>query len=795
MPAAFIAAVAMFVAAHAAWLVAAWPSIGTDGLRACVAWAVPCAVAAVAAATPGHRRDRRSTRVRSMRAAMAVAASVAGFSLAAAEAVHGQPGDVEGPVTLVGTVTVHPRPLDSGMDELSRWIPAEAAQRFTIAATACIVGHDEHPLDREVSVRVAGLDPMPARGSVVRVRGWLRVRASPAFPGSRRPGTTVTLEVPSSRFVNASATSEPLRHALVSVRSILNDALLASLPGDAGPSNRALVSAMTTGVRLHGLEPVSADFRLAGMSHVLAISGFNVAILVGAAAAAARALGARPASRGAVAIVVAAAFLAVTEPETSVLRAGWGAVLAACASVRGGHARGLGTLGAVACVAMAVDVDTARSAGFQLSHGAVAALLVVAPRVDARWRSRIDRVAGHGPHAEHVRFLAGPIVSGTAAACVAWSVTTPIALAHVGHASALAVPLSLASMPAAAAVTVCGCVAMAVGCVAPGLALAPGWLASACAASLEGLAAWASDVRWGGWWTGTAPAWWCVGVMALAWASWTLASRARRRTARAVIAVLAVALWAGWTDPGRGPPNAGVLEVVRIPLGRGTCSLVRWSGSTVLVDPGHAFDPSAGSRRLVPALAELGVRRIDAVVMTDRSIACVSCLPEVVRSMPVGWLVELGEPVDLGDAPDRPSAWRDATRAADARGVLRTSLAGGESRRVGSLVVEAIRHERGDRVLMAATVRPSGDSGVRCEVGRGAEAHARRGTPREVTRLRLGPDGRAVASIWDGQGWVGVETTTARSNSTQSPTRLPSSDNSSMANPDAARSARSSHSR
>ncbi|MBL9141419.1 MAG: ComEC/Rec2 family competence protein, partial [Phycisphaerae bacterium] len=93
---------------------------------------------------------------------------------------------------------------------------------------------------------------------------------------------------------------------------------------------------MTSGVRDPALAGPGAEFRMAGMSHILAISGFNVAVLVGVGSALAAALGAGVSVRAGAALATSLLFLLVTEPEVSVLRAGLGAGIAALAGMRGG---------------------------------------------------------------------------------------------------------------------------------------------------------------------------------------------------------------------------------------------------------------------------------------------------------------------------------------------------------------------------------------------------------------------------------------------------------------------------
>jgi ComEC/Rec2-related protein len=292
-------------------------------------------------------------------------------------------------VTLRGTVSSAPRVDDGGSDLLSKYAIRDAVQTFTLDISGIEVAGATHDVQGDILVRVAGLAPLPPRGSVVRIRGWFHPVEPLLNPGIRPRDSPGSVSVTSSTLV----TKEPsasVSDALAGARAAANGALARSMPEWSTPESRALVSAMTTGIRLPGLSRPAAEFRAAGMSHVLAISGFNVAVLVAACAGAMRLAGAGVRMRAIVAVVVAGLFLAITEPETSVLRAGLGAGLAAVASVRGGSARGLGTLGAVAMVTMLIDIDSIAGAGFQLSYGVVVALLVISPRVQRRWDEATD---------------------------------------------------------------------------------------------------------------------------------------------------------------------------------------------------------------------------------------------------------------------------------------------------------------------------------------------------------------------------------------------------------------------
>lgn len=788
-PGAWIAAVAMFAAAHAAW----W------GVARHGAWSMHDAspVAAACATGVAIAVTHAALRLRSPRAvilSLCVPASIAaaGAVAGALLAVTGDATTIDArvdpcPVTLEGTVATHPRPVDEGCDRLARFIVREAGQSFTLAADTAWRGGERVPRALEVSVRVAGLDVLPGRGERIRIRGWMKVSEPMPFPGSGPSRRRATMEAESSRLITR-IDAESGVGVVRSIRSMANEALVDSMPTGTPAPTVALAVAMTTGVRLHGLDDPAADFRIAGMSHVLAISGFNVAVLVSAASVAARGMRAGFRVRAFVAIAVAALFLALTEPETSVLRAGWGAVIAAIASTRGGHARGLGTLGAVACVTMAIDIDSARSAGFQLSYGTVAALLTLTPRAEARWKPRIDALADRMGSGEVLRRAAHALMGAVIASTVAWSVSTPIALLHMGSASGWAVALSIVTMPVAAMVTIAGCCAMAAGCIAGVEASGPfGWAASISATLLQSTAARATDLPGAAWWHGSAPGWWCCATLACTTASWRATKPGHRRLARWCLVLLACASWSGWTVLHRMAPEAGSVEVIRLTLGRSTCTVVRSGDGAVIVDPGNAMDPSAGTRRIVPALAELGVRRLDAVVVSETRLACISAIPEVIDAFAPRMIVVrttdggtgagthgtgTGEPGPL-DAPRR-GAWAEVLAKARESGVPVVHASTGH-------VISTLGAPM-DAAHALAWAEREPDESERALLARSS-----------AIRTLHAPRGTATAFTWTSHGWRPAVTTTARRSSTQSPAMLPSSASMTSSNGASASSARSSN--
>jgi competence protein ComEC len=217
------------------------------------------------------------------------------------------------------------------------------------------------------------------------------------------------------------------------------------------------------------LDPVLAEhFRLAGLTHLVAVSGTNCSILIGSVLLVLRRFGVRPWLSGLAGALVLVVFVAVARPSPSVLRA---ALMAAIAmgALAGGRARhALPTLAATVLALLLWDPRLAANPGFAMSVLATAALLVLAPGWALALRQR--------------RVPAG-IAELVAVAAAATLVTAPIIAAIAGRVSLVSIPANVLAEPVVAIATVFGFAAAVV---------APLWLAPA--QLLAWLAGW--PCRW-----------------------------------------------------------------------------------------------------------------------------------------------------------------------------------------------------------------------------------------------------------------------------------------------------------
>jgi ComEC/Rec2-related protein len=217
-------------------------------------------------------------------------------------------------------------------------------------------------------------DPAPPAATLAG-EGWIVPLGDDAFDRARRRyGAGAELVVDHARVV-------PPRDGIAGLAHDLRSGLARSTD-HMRRDRAALVRGLTTG-DTSLLAPATADaFRSAGLSHLVAVSGQNVAMVVGAVAAAAHPLGARV--RLVVALLALGLFVVVVGPQPSVLRAAAMAAIALTGLGLGVRAEPWHLLALALVVVIALRPAVLYSAGLHLSAAATAGLLLWARPLAAR---------------------------------------------------------------------------------------------------------------------------------------------------------------------------------------------------------------------------------------------------------------------------------------------------------------------------------------------------------------------------------------------------------------------------
>ncbi|MGH1562463.1 ComEC/Rec2 family competence protein [Mumia sp. DW29H23] len=408
-----------------------------------------------------------------------------------------------------------------------------------------------------------------------------------------------------------------------------------------GADVSALVPALVHGDD-HALgEDLRDAFRTSGLTHLLAVSGTNLTLLVGFLLALARPLGAGPRARVLLAVLATVGYVLLARPEPSVVRAAVMGLVGVAGLSTGGRSRGVRCLAWAVVAVVLLDPWLATSAGFLLSAVATGGILLLAPV----WRDALGRWMP--------RWLAEAIAVPAAAqlAC-----TAPVA-ALSGEVSVVAVLANLLVAPAVGPATVLGLSGGLVGLVWAPLGGAVGLLTAVPAGWIVLVGRRAADVPGAAATVGDGPV--TVGVLVVV--SIVVAATGHRLLRRpvimalscGVIAVLAVAPPSpGW------PPRGWVM--VACDVGQGDATVLRaGEGSAVVVDAGP--DPRPVDR----CLRDLGIRAVPALVVTHAHADHVDGLAGVVRRRSVAWVGVGPSRPDLAGLPVRTLAVGDRWRVGE----------------------------------------------------------------------------------------------------------------------------------
>lgn len=244
----------------------------------------------------------------------------------------------------------------------------------------------------------------------------------------------------------------PARGPIVRAANAVRDFVLHGTRGLA-PVDRALLAGFLLGDTRGVPATLTDDFRAAGLSHLTAVSGENVAFVLALVAPVLRRLSLRGRLAGALGVLVL--FGTMTRWEPSVLRAVVMAVIALVAGHLGRPVHGVRVLALAAIVLLAADPFLVHSVGFVLSCAASLGITVLARPVEARLR---------GPA------WLREVLAVTAAAQLA---VAPVIIPVFGSMPLVALPANLVAVPLAGPLTVWGLVAGLVGGITGGWAPTP----------------------------------------------------------------------------------------------------------------------------------------------------------------------------------------------------------------------------------------------------------------------------------------------------------------------------------
>ena len=422
---------------------------------------------------------------------------------------------------------------------------------------------------------------------------------------------------------------------------------LRSLSGDGNAG--ALIPGMVLGDTSKQSVEFKNSMRRSGLTHLVAVSGANFALVSAFVLWMMQFLFARMKFRLSATAISLIAFIALVRPSPSVLRA---AAMAAVLLVAQGTKKGrdsLPALGFAMAAVVVVDPWQARDAGFALSVLATAGLLLFAPVL-------IEKLSIHLP---------GKLAQALAPPIAATVFCSPIIVALSGYLAPMSVIANLLAAPFVAPITIVGFIAALFSPFAPLISTVLIWFIRFPAGAIALIAHWASSFPVLTLQSGK------IGFLIIA--SFTLGSWLLKKWFKHIIVfTLVILISITWLQRWPG----GDWQVANCDIGQGDSMVINLGNHQgIVIDVGP--DAVAEDR----CLKALGIKEIPLLILSHFHADHVAGLPGAIKNRTVGQVW-----VSVNSAPLVESAMAQAAL----KGVEMIKAVRGMSARVGPLTIRVL---------------------------------------------------------------------------------------------------------
>lgn len=357
------------------------------------------------------------------------------------------------------------------------------------------------------------------------------------------------------------------------------------------------------------------EFRASGLSHLTAVSGANVAMVLASALWLLQMAHASRWTRAVMSLVVLVLFTLVTRWEPSVMRASLVAGATVTSFFFGRRTLALNSLALAYLLLLAVDPLLAWSVGFQLSFAATAGILLLGEPLSAWLRKALPAV----------------IASAVAVTLTAQAAVTPLLVWHFGQLSTVSLPANVLAFPLVAPATILGFAGAGVGAVWNAGGRAIFWVAGPFLRGLEFVAHTFGSKPYS-----TIRVNDGVEVIRLMLlyglaVSLVLFIRGHRKAFKLVLVVCISAWMTSFVAPVAGHSSPKAMRITFFDVGQGDAALIETpAGARVLVDGGSTDSDVATDLR------RAGIDRLDLVVISHGHADHVEGLEDVVDKIAVG---------------------------------------------------------------------------------------------------------------------------------------------------------------
>jgi competence protein ComEC len=455
-------------------------------------------------------------------------------------------------------------------------------------------------------------------------------------------------------------TGSVIRLAAADVRERFSDAAQAALPR----RQAGLLLGMTDGDTGLLDDEIAEDFRTTGLAHIVAVSGYNVAVFLAIVMVLARLLAPRSRwLRVAVAVPSLLFFVFLTGLEPSVLRASVSAGVALAVGATGRRTDALRAVAIAFVLLLLAAPQLLFDIGFQLSFGATIGIVLCGEpltdriarilRSDARW--------------------AIAVAGGLGTTVAAQITVAPFLAWHFGRIPGVGAFANVVAIPLGGVVMLGGLATLGAASLVPFLDWAPALMRLPLDAILWSAHAFA-NVPAASLTVGVATALAMTGAVVV-----FIAKTPRMRAGSVAFVVLCSGAALGQA---RAQTSCDAPNVVALDVGQGSAVLLRMDGHAVIVDTG------SDRAHVVDQLHAVGVTALDAIVVTHPHVDHALGSLDILEHLEVGAL--------YGPPTLHWASGADVIRAAERAGVPFTPLATGDAIELGAMHLETLLPEPGD---------------------------------------------------------------------------------------------------
>ena len=402
---------------------------------------------------------------------------------------------------------------------------------------------------------------------------------------------------------------------------------VASLSG-LTPDSKTLVAGLAIG-EISALSPeLEEQMRIVSLTHLVAVSGSNCAIVVGMVYLIAVSLRFGRAGRTVISLAALGLYVLLIGPDPSVLRAGVMAASVIVMIALGRRTWALNALAIAAIILLVADPWLAVEFGFGLSVLATAGILLLAPAMAGKLSSRMPV----------------PLALGLSVTLAAQLFCLPLLMQLQPGLPTYSVIANLLAGPMVAPVTVLGMIALVLTPVAPPLVSMVSWIASLGTWVIEAVAIFFSGlpVAYFPWATGW-PATILSVLLIFAVAAWLRSDSVRIKQlgigALVVVAVATISVPAASEILPKSWPLRN-WTLVACDVGQGDAFVIQSQGRTAIIDVGS--DDELINR----CLAELKISRIDLLVLSHFDFDHVGGIKGAIDNRSVSTAIVSGFPDD-----------------------------------------------------------------------------------------------------------------------------------------------------